>query len=322
MVSCLIAGLWPFNFAPRNGARLNGSGLEFSSRGIAYTCAERPLFPSGGFAAGLHILPHRASFTGTGELISFHDADGLLLGVYQWKNSVIVRTGRKNNETGARSVFRLGKSAMVTVSAGKEGIRIYVDEKQVARTSKPFFGIDKAACLTLGNSPDGMRPWKGVVYSLWLKDSMPSDGFAMAGRETGLLASYRFDGAGPVVKNSALEGLDLQVPERFRIAKRVFLQPLFDMAAIKFYAADVVVNFLGFIPVGLLCFYLPFTSRVWVKACIAVFSGFLLSLGIEVTQAFIPGRFSQLSDLLLNTFGAASGAVAAVYLRRFFSSIR
>lgn len=325
VVSCLIAGLWPFEFAPQNGARLDGSGLKFTSRGIAYACGKRPLFPSGGFTAWLLVEPVESSLDGAGEIISFYDGGGLLLGVFQWKDRVIVRSGKKEYETGAKSVLPRDRKTLITVSAGKRGIWIYADGKRAGGTARPFHGLEKAACFTLGNSPDGRMPWNGSLFGLLISGKELSPGEVPTGRETALsgpdgirpalVASYLFEGSGAPVRNMVSEELSISVPEKFRVVKRVLLQPLFDSSRVRIGAADAIINFLGFIPVGFLCFFLPSGRGGLVKAAAAVSAGFLLSLGIEVTQVFIPVRYSQLSDLLLNTGGAAFGAAAAFFSR-------
>jgi len=47
---------------------------------------------------------------------------------------------------------------------------------------------------------------------------------------------------------------------------------------------------------------------------VTVAGGAFLSLGLELTQAWIPTRSSSLLDFALNTLGTALGAVAAAWL--------
>ena len=70
-----------------------------------------------------------------------------------------------------------------------------------------------------------------------------------------------------------------------------------------------------FLPVGLL---LVWALRRWTALqrhavfCVAAAFGFSLSLAIESTQALLPSRVSSAGDLLLNSAGAALGAVLAL----------
>jgi hypothetical protein len=71
-------------------------------------------------------------------------------------------------------------------------------------------------------------------------------------------------------------------------------------------SADAILNVLLFVPLGLL---LGHTRRAPLRAAAL---GFLISLAVESTQLFIPGRQPALGDLIWNT----SGAVVGVFLYR------
>jgi 8-oxo-dGTP diphosphatase len=79
---------------------------------------------------------------------------------------------------------------------------------------------------------------------------------------------------------------------------------------------DALLNFLIYLPVGA-CAYYAFSERRRLRFILPVALAFMLSLLVELTQVFIPGRASELSDLLMNTLGGACGmaAVALVPLR-------
>ena len=64
--------------------------------------------------------------------------------------------------------------------------------------------------------------------------------------------------------------------------------------------SNAVLNTLLFIPLGLIA------GRRGVLTSIAI--GASVSLGIEVTQLWIPGRFSNLADIVWNSLGAGIGA--------------
>ena len=74
--------------------------------------------------------------------------------------------------------------------------------------------------------------------------------------------------------------------------------------------SDIIVNVLGFVPLGFLFAFWRGQvngSRRWGSYVFAVLIGALVSLAIEVTQAFIPARDSSLIDVLCNITGAISG---------------
>jgi VanZ family protein len=74
---------------------------------------------------------------------------------------------------------------------------------------------------------------------------------------------------------------------------------------------DILINWLGFIPLGA-CFYgiiLSLHSPGIRTILIAVACAVLVSLGIELLQAFIPTRSSQFIDVVFNGLGAWTGAI-------------
>jgi VanZ family protein len=75
---------------------------------------------------------------------------------------------------------------------------------------------------------------------------------------------------------------------------------------------DLLANLLLYMPLGLIA-TLSFssgTSRI-VAAALAVAVGTALSLTMELTQFYDPGRFSALSDVYLNVMSTAAGAASA-----------
>lgn len=320
--------MWPFEFAPRNGARLKGTGLEFTSRGMSNACAGRPLFPSGELTVEFAAVPGERPMDSTGVLLSFYDSAGKpVLSVTQWSDSVIISSG-ENIRAGVRSALAINRNAVVAVSVGKKGIRLFVDGKASGGSSKPFYGLEKAACFTLGNSPVGKQPWKGRLHrlALWtraLSDGEARESFEAASAGTkpaieGLAGFYVFEGRGRLVRNAVSGELDISVPEKFSPVKKVFLGPLFeDGGRFRLDAVDAAVNFIGFMPLGLLAFFLRSpAARDAAKLLFALSAGFALSFSIEAAQVFMPDRFSQLSDLLLNATGAFAGALIAMFLRK------
>lgn len=72
--------------------------------------------------------------------------------------------------------------------------------------------------------------------------------------------------------------------------------------------ADFLLNVILFIPLGSV---LRFTGA---RLRTAILSGLLLSVFIELTQAFIPGRDTTLGDVISNTLGAAAGFACVALL--------
>ena len=80
--------------------------------------------------------------------------------------------------------------------------------------------------------------------------------------------------------------------------------------------ADFILNVILYLPLGLLV-------RIRTGSlALALAAGFLLSLGVETAQLWIPGRFTTLADLIANTLGAGMGGVlGGVGYRLLFPSV-
>jgi glycopeptide antibiotics resistance protein len=73
---------------------------------------------------------------------------------------------------------------------------------------------------------------------------------------------------------------------------------------------EFLANVAMFVPIGV--FFLLLFGRFWWFA--SVIAGGLLTGAIEFAQRFIPGRVSDVSDLIANTGGAAVGVLLALII--------
>ncbi|HUN67326.1 MAG TPA: VanZ family protein [Burkholderiales bacterium] len=78
---------------------------------------------------------------------------------------------------------------------------------------------------------------------------------------------------------------------------------------------DLLSNFLGYVPYGLLC-VLALRQRLagGGAVLVAAASGAILSLVLEAAQSFLPTRIPSNLDVLANLAGACAGALAALVL--------
>lgn len=79
---------------------------------------------------------------------------------------------------------------------------------------------------------------------------------------------------------------------------------------ITYSAVEFTANILMFVPIGLFLLLL-FGRRFW---WLAILVGFTLTVGIETTQLYIPGRVSDIRDIISNTTGAVAGVMAGLVL--------
>ena len=79
---------------------------------------------------------------------------------------------------------------------------------------------------------------------------------------------------------------------------------------------DTLTNVLVYMPLGVLLMrVLGIRYSMYLAALITIAASGLLSFCLEYIQAFLPGRVSSLRDLVLNTAGAAAGAILAIAFR-------
>jgi VanZ family protein len=225
------------------------------------------------------------------------------------------------------SVFTGIKSIRLTIASGNEGISIYVDGNLKAKlTDLTISNRDIEGKLLIGNAPSMSSTWSGrlkavSIYSRELSAAQVMAEFTQSiegGKvdsawEEAVVARYCFnEGLGNVVHNQVDSGTDLMIPDRFFILnKKVLERPWTEYhPPWSSYCWDLGVNILGFIPLGL--FFCAYFSHTQIEhaTLVTVAFGFVLSLIIELVQAFLPTRASGMTDIITNTLGTALGALA------------
>ena len=223
----------------------------------------------------------------------------------------------------------------IVIVTGLHGTRIFIDKKKML-DDKEFmlFGApgNGPQRLVLGGSLTGKYTWNGVMYcfSLFAGDASQSllqkvdkgpctvcDGMPAAQYVLG----FAFEKPDSFVRNCASDRHALVIRGRFPIiGGNVLVAPWDDFTYDASYYSDIVVNLLGFVPFGyFFAKVLSMLRPLWRRRLIAavVVAGFALSLGIELAQVYLPGRSSQLSDLICNTIGSFSGAYLFFRVRLF-----
>ena len=317
------------------------AGLKFGHYGMAYcrdvfeTDPDPSLTAGEGLTFELAVRPEALKRERFQILMMLHggrDDEQLLIG--QWRSSLVVMHG--NDYSGRRGLKRLvvrdalptGTERLVTVISGVGGTRIFVDGRPVARTAKLTLKIPNRrspVTLVVGNSVYARHSWNGDVFGLAIYTrvltpraiSKHFDQWKMT-RDFSLTVSanpamlYLFDDVpGQKAFNRMGDTRYLIIPANVQILRKEILSLPWEEARWDSpFWKDVAVNFLGFIPLGFFLSALRTdfggaASRRNLLLCIGLC--FTLSLGIELTQAWIPSRSSQLLDLMLNTLGGAIG---------------
>jgi len=293
------------------------------------------------FTIEIFLKPAMEVKSGVPHILAFIDNSGkesFYLG--QWKQSLIVRwfTYDKNGkrwrkEIGVRDALIKGKTQRVTLVSNRTTCDVYVNGELAKSFQDVTLTDDRESIrgysVTLGNSREVKSPWTGSiialnVYERALGETEIAQGISAPAKSTsheGLVAAFEMD------KNHSTSIPDfsgnkntLEVPERVTLTNSVLAWPDWRNQKDSSPAGDIAVNILGFVPFGfLLAFWREQVngSRRWRSFLLAVVIGALISLVIEVTQAFIPARDSSMVDVICNTGGAVLGAGFLVLVSRW-----
>lgn len=344
----LFVGLWPFDPSPKNRAYWipNEEGLYFDGQnrrwklsvgGIAYTpsplSSSKPaLSEKFSFTIDILLRPALEVTSGVPHILGFIDSAGeesFYLG--QWKQSLIVRwftydeSGRRwRKEIGVRDALMKGKTQRLTLVSNGTTCGIYVN----GGLAKSFQDVAligeresiRGYSLVVGNSREVKGPWTGAVVALKVYERALTESEIAKDRDGGrqsvsnetLIVSYALDKShSTIVPDLSDNKNTLSVPERVSLTNSILAWPDWRNQKDSSPVPDIVVNILGFVPFGFLfAFWREQAdgSRRWRSWLFAILVGGLISLAIEVTQAFIPARDSNMADVICNTGGAVLGA--------------
>lgn len=340
-----VFGLWPFKTRFRNnlGWRPSADGTFFgwqsgvySERDLDLSKIATPSEQAGSVSIELYLKSYHEATGEIGSILSLYDRDlpaNLLIA--QRRTDLLLRTAARNSH-GRRTYHEVrvgarldqGIQRFVAISSGAGGTDFYVDGKLIE--SFPELVLPPEVLrgrLVIGDAPEGKSHWAGKLagiaifgrsldaqevdrhYRLWT-GKQPQDFRA----EPGLSALYRLgERDGRTIPDHSASGNPLLIPEYYRAFRKTVLIPPWRDPRFPD-SGDIVMNILGFIPFGL--FYFFYRARIRPRSrfrnlgLTIVTSGFI-SMTIELIQAFLPNRFSSLTDVLCNTAGGLAGALLA-----------
>lgn len=329
----LTLGLWPFHSPHNDVSWLSYSdGLRFGAHGTVIGPAARRMENAGAGASGsleISLQPRETWVSST--ILTLDAPDGShRLSVRQSEPDLELRIGTPAKPDSGKSssffvakVFRRPGRVFLTIASGAHGTAIYIDGT-LARTA-PNFRISNgefAGRLILGDSPSQPDGWPGRLFGLAIYDEvltaaevqrhfrtwtqMDRPEISAADRNIGL---YLFqERGGKIVHDTSGAGVNLHIPEKYVVVDKVFLEPFWkEFSMSRSYWDSIPKNIVGFVPLGF-CFYAALSSRKLRRAAMAtVILGFLVSLTIEILQAYLPTRDSGTTDLITNTLGTYVG---------------
>jgi hypothetical protein len=333
LVFILTVGLWPFH-APKNEVGWVSNGLHFGNHGVILS---PDAFSLAGLKAGISCsveiwLQPDLSDTG-GTILAFYTPENRIVAfsVHQSIDDLFLRRVTDYRQRRAKTkfyiehVFRKNKQVIVTITSSAQGTVVYVNGALVR--ASPQFGLtskDLTGQLVVGNHPLADDGWKGqlkglAVYNRELTavevlqhyDAWTTNQKAEMKNESPV-ALYLFnEGMGNVVHNQMNSGADLHIPEHYFVLHETFLETPWDEFQPGWaYCKNVLVNISGFIPLGFFfCAYFSSVRRFDRAVLATIVLGGVVSLTIEVLQAFLPTRDSGMTDIITNTLGTGIGAM-------------
>jgi hypothetical protein len=329
----LVAGLWPFH-APTNQVTWlkNENGLHFGDYGsIVSTGAFMPPSSRSDTSCSIEIWLEPGLTEDSNTFLAFYSVGvpSVPLSLHQSISDLKLQRETLDMNHRAKTVhfmvddvFREKKPVFVTITSGVQGTSVYLNGALIE--TSPSFGLsdkDFFGRLIVGNSPIGNDDWSGRLlglaiydreltavqasahYDQWTKEGQP----AVAENENAVGLYLFNERTGSVVHNQIDPATNLLVPERYFVLHAPFLLPAWD----EYYPGWVYwkyvgINIAGFIPLGFV--FCAYFSQIKRPVLASIVLGFMVSLSIEILQAFLPTRDSGTTDIITNTLGTAIGA--------------
>jgi VanZ like family len=339
ITAILAATLWPFNPLPPNQVRwlTEANGISFDGPGLVIS---DELLRAGENltqqSCTLELLLRPAAVKSLYTILSFYTPNhpGQFL-VRQWTDGLLVShdvADDRNKMIKRRKIdvdhaFEVGKILLVTIVSGPNGTVVYKNGRQ-AKFFRTFTisPSELSGQIVMGTSPVEYQPWLGEVRGLAIYSSglTPAqvfehykawtEGSGVNTSEPDTVALYRFtERAGNRLHNAAQAGPDLEIPKNFTVPHKALLKsPVKEFEASWGYVKDILLNVGGFVPLGfVVCAYLALGRSRGKAVFFTIFAAGMLSIAIEILQAYIPRRFSGTTDIITNTLGATLGAALA-----------
>jgi len=336
LCAILAVALWPFNPYPKNRVTwLNDeNGISFGGRGVILSSGAFELpGPEGITSASLELWLEPAGENGSTNVLAFSSPESpvqfrLRQSFDSWLflHQILDRDHRSRTaglwiEHAAHSK----KQRFITITSGPQGTTVYLDGFAV-KTSPSFrlAGKDLSGQLILGSSPVRYDTWLGKLRGLALFHheltasqvaghcQAWTDGQFEVIRHDHPVALFPFnERAGKIVHNQVASGPDLNIPESYDVPYKPFLEvPWKEFYPNWAYLQDILINIVGFIPLGF--FFCAARARgrpAWKAVIVTIVLGATVSLAIEILQAYLPTRNSGMTDLFTNTLGTGIGAM-------------
>lgn len=345
ILAVLFATLWPFDPSPRNRVSwIRGrNAIEFTVPGIVTTSKPIDIASNGmtdSCSVELWLSP--ANITQGAVILGLYSPDNpRQLEFHQWTDGLLVthEVGSAHYQPMSTKfdvdhAFQPGRWVLITAVFQPSGTTVYLNGRSPHFFSRFRISTrDVSGQIVLGSSAADYAPWSGEIrglaiyataltsedalthYQDWTRGDIaatePTSVKLSDAYRTGAVARYDFsEGSGSEVRNQLGSPPNLEIPAAFNIPDKPWLRSVTDEFAPNWmYATDLVLNILGFTPLGILlcrCWQLSKTRKE--SVLYATLSGTALSLTIEVLQFYVPRRDSGMTDIITNSLGTWLGA--------------
>lgn len=278
------------------------------------------------------LQPERARQSGPARIVTYSlsvSYQAFLLG--QSGGELVVRLADPSRDRtrfmghvylfGARLSTESPNHVLVTVTP--EALSLYCNGTLVDRYLDPVFepGTWSRSCrLVAGNGPELIRPWRGRLRTLVIGSGPPPrhvvDAALVSPDAAFVVADTTESSRDGVTQSRTLLALDagtspptgwaaITVPAGGAPKMPWSLRPFNEPVSRQWAREDWLRNAILLLPLGVLLALRRFRP---VPIGLAVL---LVSLTIELTQLFLPARYTQTTDLILNVAGGLFGAIVA-----------
>jgi VanZ family protein len=350
IATVLLLGLWPLRFHPANDVDWIAArdGISFGQHGSVVSSGAIRIpadYHAGPCSLELWLQPALGSastsiltFSGPSNPRQFQLTQSLEdLFVIQDRSDSQGRLVSKH--IAISPLFEKDRSVFVSISGNSRGTAVYIDGQLRRLSSEVRLTCESlAGNLLLANSPNQYSPWQGRIFQLAIyRGTLDAATVfrhyrALTSAETpgsasnaSAFALYSFsERAGQFIHDQTHTQPVLAIPPYYSVLHPPFLTPAWrEYTPAPWYMADLAVNVVGFIPAGFfICASLISLRRGKRSIGIATLTGFLLSLSIEILQAYIPMRKSGTTDLITNTLGTLVGAFLCAHSFRYWNIFR
>lgn len=334
LIGILIAGLWPFH-APKNDVSWlsNGDGIRFGRYGLILNPAESSLpVVKEGRSCSVEVWLRPDVDTG-GTILAFYAPENrsLKFSLQQSLDDLLLRRvtlhrqGHVKTKWYIAHVLHKNKQVILTITASSRSTTVYVNGALAGSSTR--FGLssqDLTGQFVVANYPLRDNGWQGQLRGLAIYNreltpvevlqhyvAWTTNREATIKNESPAALYLCNEGTGNVVHNQMNSGNDLQIPERYFVLHAPFLELPWDEFQLSWgYCKDVLINIGGFIPLGFFfCAYFSSVRPLKRAMLTTIVLGGVVSLAIEVLQAFLPTRDSGMTDIITNTLGTGLGAL-------------